>query len=143
MSKQMTADKALELVKSTAETKKRAAPIHVGSLAMSDEIRQGDVYFHCIGSVPKGTTKQKRKQLQLAPGTTQGSRHIITEATAGNCELYDLPNATPLDGPVLEVCKTPVEVSHPEHGHVVFTVPGVYRIYYQRQFAEELRRVMD
>jgi len=139
----LTATKAFELVQSTANEKKRAKPIRVGSLAPGDEVRQGDVYFVALSEVPSNAAVIRKPNLQLAPGTTQGSRHIVTDATAKNAKFYARHEATVLDGPIIEVVSAPVEVSHPEHGHVIFDSPGVYGVHYQRQFAEELKRVQD
>jgi hypothetical protein len=134
---------ALERVQKTADAKKRAAPIRVGVLAPGDEVRQGDVYFVALNRVPANAAVIAKPEPQLAPGTTQGSRHIVTAESMANCRFHVQNRATVLDGPVIEVLRAPVEVSHPEHGHVVFDQPGVYAVAYQRQFAEELKRVQD
>jgi hypothetical protein len=77
--------------------------------------------------------------LQLAPGTSRGSRHCL-ESLDG-ITFYRLERATPLDGPVLDAPRG-LRVNHPEHGDVTLR-PGVYAVVYQRAFAEEIRRVED
>jgi hypothetical protein len=55
--------------------------------------------------------------------------------------MFRLLDATVLDGPILKSAN-PIEVDHPEHGNVKLPA-GVYGIVYQRQYADELRRVAD
>ena len=103
--------------------------------------RQGDVYITLLGEVPIGMTKPINPTCQIVPGVTQGSRHCLD--SLDGVTVYTIPNAGPLDGPVLE-CREERTITHPEHGNVVLP-PGVYGIHYQRDLdAEELeRRVLD
>lgn len=102
-----------------------------------DYWRQGDLYITLLGAVPLQFANCKVDR-QLAPGTTKGSRHILSHSQV---RMYRHPNADVLTGPVIE-CKRRVTVTHPEHGDIVLP-PGVYGITYQRAYAEELRRVAD
>ncbi len=136
--------KVLDVVKRIeTEAKKRAKPdaVKFGSMAIHDYHWQGDVRIMRIAPPAKKDIRQIAKRSQIAPGTTQGSRHCISSESLGGVTMHELVNATALDGPVLE-CSDRVEITHPEHGHV--SVPaGWYQIGYQRQHADELRRVAD
>lgn len=103
-------------------------------------IRQGDIY---IERVEESETRGKAtKEVQLAPGTSKGSRHILRELGAGTVSVFESGISDPLAGPV--VCATErFEVTHPEHPN--FSIPsGTYKITYQRDYAmEERARVRD
>ena len=100
--------------------------------------QQGDIYLSKapISSVAKGARAQSG---QLAPGTTQGSRHCVDPAKV----RISTPDAlaSPLQGPTL-YAKESFTITHPEHGHITLP-PGCYRVTYQRAYADEMRRVMD
>ena len=121
-----------------------ARPITVSAEALADVpmgkkfARQGDLYFAKLATVPKGALPWTQPHGQLAPGTTQGSRHCVDITTV---RLWTLPNPTALDGPVIEA-PDGVEITHPEHGHHHYP-PGVYQVTFQRAYADELRRVQD
>ena len=102
-----------------------------------DTARQGDIYITLLDGVTEGFSKCK-VELQLAPGTTKGSRHILSH---DRVEMFRDPNADVLTGPVVK-CSEEVSVTHPEHGNVILP-PGTYAITYQRAFAEELKRQLD
>lgn len=106
-----------------------------------DAVRQGDVYITLLDGVPDGCEKQKTWDTQLAPGTTQGSRHVLDSRVGVTC--YLLPSPSEFDGPVLVLTKKR-EVTHPEHGHWILP-PGVYGISYQRtqDALDRQRRVAD
>ena len=99
--------------------------------------RQGDIYITLLDSLPENAERVV-VNLQLAPGTTKGSRHILSH---GNLRMYRLSGAGALTGPIVKNKRT-VTVTHPEHGNVVLP-PGIYAITYQRAFADELRRQLD
>jgi len=61
---------------------------------------QGDVGLVRIERLPVGAVPIKSPSAQLAPGVTQGSRHCI--ADLASCRLFMLPDASPLDGPVID-----------------------------------------
>ena len=100
--------------------------------------RQGDLYFTKLAAVPQGVHPWLLPHGQLAPGSSQGSRHCVDLTTV---RLWLLPQPTALDGPVIEA-PAGVRITHPEHGHHQFP-PGVYQVTFQRAYAEELRRVID
>jgi len=128
----------IEKITERAKQLAKPGPVKYGALAPGDYHRQGDVYFTKLPGVPSGCAKAEA-QIQLAPGTTQGSRHCL-ESLRG-VEFFRAPNATELDGPIVQ-CEHPITVNHPEHGTVTMP-PGTYKITYQRQHAEELKRVRD
>lgn len=109
--------------------------IEVGQFA-----RQGDIYIVRMDKPPTGL--QATKNRQLAPGTTQGSRHTVDES------VEVLVRETPLErratdrglgfeGPVL-VSKDRFTVSHPEHADI--SLPGgCYEVVYQSDFASQQR----
>lgn len=104
-----------------------------------DTFRQGDVYITFRESLPAGWVAVEKPNAQLAPGTTQGSRHILD--SLDGVKQFARSRPTGLQGPVLVLEKERI-VTHPEHGDVSLP-PGCYAITYQRAFAQELRRVAD
>jgi len=103
-----------------------------------DGFRQGDVYIWKRDKLPMNVTKTKCV-LQLAPGTTKGSRHCLDSSDGATMFVVD--DADALQGPWLKLdCER--TVTHPEHGDVVLPA-GCYEITYQRAYADELRRVQD
>lgn len=100
--------------------------------------QQGDVYFTRLATVPKNAQRLLKTAGQLVPGNTQGSRHCVDPTLV---RLWAPPRPTALQGPIIEADEM-ITVTHPEHGHITFP-PGVYGVIYQRQYADELRRVTD
>lgn len=99
--------------------------------------RQGDVYVQRLADGHKPTGKRTTER-QAAPGTTQGSRHVIE----GKVTIYAPAGPDPLVGPVV-VAREDWWLRHPEHADMQFP-PGVFQIRYQRDFArEEVARVAD
>ena len=140
MSTQMLDD--VQAVQDTAERiKSDDLQYFPEAASVGDGIRQGDIYITLLKSVPHGSAIVKEPSMQLAPGTTQGSRHCLS--SLDGVTVYRLKDPTPYDGPVLKVTE-PVIVDHPEHG--AWQLPcGVYGISYQRTEDSEgrIRRVQD
>lgn len=144
-------EKQIAEIAKSAESMDAAAPAKIGSPSVGDVVRQGDLYLVCLESLPEGV-KHKR---QLAPGNSQGSRHIAE----GKCSVYwpkspvavalliarasniDAP-PTELIGPMVE-CIGETTIAHPEHGHRILPEGTSWAIVYQRAFAEEIRRAQD
>lgn len=105
--------------------------------SVGDYWRQGDVYITRLANVPSGF-KEAKVDLQLAPGDTKGSRHMLSH---DRVSMFVNKDADALTGPVIK-SGDGVVVEHPEHGNVELP-PGTYGITYQRAFAEEIRRVAD
>lgn len=116
----------------------------IGSPSVGDVVRQGDVYLVCIDNLPQG---KELRNAQLAPGTSQGSRHIIQ----GDCKIVEVTSfrlqngkdvPSPLIGPAFS-CTGACEVTHPEHGHKVLPANSTWQVVYQLDHADEVRRVQD
>jgi len=146
-----TATQAHEVIQNHAE---QSASPEVRHVERADTgIRQGDVYLRPYQGKPleyrflrgavtvrRGDATQEIQDRQLAPGTTQGSRHIVE---GDGVRLYRDPSQRhPLIGPVL-VVERRCTVTHPEHAHISLP-PGEYQVTYQLDaMQEELARVRD
>lgn len=86
---------------------------------------------------PMNCTLSKNPSNQIAIGDTQGSRHCIDNLN--NVEVFQKTNPGMLDGPVLLV-KSPITITHPEHGHVELPI-GCYEITYQKNLDAEEREM--
>lgn len=73
------------------ERKRFDASRPVGSISV-----QGDVYLMVLKGLPKGA--KKRDDLQVAEGSTRGSRHVLSNGT----EVWDVP-AAELRKAILEI----------------------------------------
>ena len=138
----MNATQTIEKIATTArKIAKRETQRFPEAASPGDTARQGDCYLTLLDAVPDGCKRQAKWDLQLAPGTTQGSRHILDAKDGVTC--YTLPNPSEFDGPVLLLKKERV-LTHPEHGDWVLP-PGVYAISYQRtqDALDRQRRVVD
>lgn len=143
---------AYEDVLRGAEEIKNGDPITIATMSPGDSVRQGDIYVICLDVDPERASEFVGRQ--LAPGVTQGSRHIVE----GECELFtpdptsateiinrlvpSTKNVPQLFGPVIRTTGT-VEVTHPEHANVTLPCDGSYLVTYQRAHADELRRQED
>ena len=140
----VTATKAFQEVRSRAEAIRNDQTQRFSEGAgAGDTFAQGDVYFTLLDALPKGCVPaQLDGDLQLAPGTTQGSRHRL-ESSEG-VAVMRLPDPGILDGPILILTEERT-VTHPEHGHVVLPGKRIYAVSYQRSLDAEERehRVQD
>lgn len=134
-----TIEHVLREVEESARARAKPDAVVHTRMEIGDYYRQGDIYIQ-RQSAPQ-VKLIAGKESQLAPGNSSGSRHVITAATRRNCQVYSRSGGGALNGPLLE-CTGPVEIGHPEHGHVTIP-PGWYAITYQRQLADELQRVED
>ena len=156
---QIAVERGFECVQTSAEAIRNDEAATVGTVSPGDVVRQGDLYLVCItGHTPKKLAPTKERQ--LAPGTTQGSRHAL----AGACAIHTaidakevittlhklVPatgsvlaiDATALVGPVFETLGQ-VEVQHPEHGNRILPEGEWFAVIYQRALADEVRRQVD
>ena len=132
-----TATKSYQAIRTHVESIKNDEPQSVETMSTNDAWAQGDV---AIIAIDKITGKPDPKPVvQLAPGTTQGSRHCLD--SLDGIQLFRVDRADVLTGPQIKADRR-FTVEHPEHGDVSLP-PGNYQIRYQRAFAEELRRVAD
>lgn len=120
-------------------------PVSVSAEAYADVkvgrkfARQGDVYFAKLAVVPHDAQPWPYEHGQLAPGSTQGSRHTVDLSAV---RLWILSHPTALDGPIIEAPHG-VIICHPEHGDHYYQFPCVVQVTYQRAYADALRRVID
>lgn len=128
------AHRAIEAAAQQADPEVR----RVDRIAVGEYARQGDIYVERIADVdmnwPLGTNRQ------LAPGTTQGSRHVVAGDVAirtppeGQRVRRDGANARLL-GPQLSSAGR-VVITHPEHAHLDLP-PGCYQVSYQLDWARQ------
>ncbi len=139
-----TATLDLQFVNSEAERIDSAKTIRIDdtTLDVGQFVPQGDVALVKLARVPRGAVRVKYPSPQIVDGTTQGSRHVWD--SLDGVEVYDPPQAeqSPLVGRIY-VLKQERTLTHPEHGHHVYPAGFIGVARYQRQFAEELRRVAD
>ena len=103
-------------------------------------IRQGDVMIRRlpIEDASNYDNLQVTNDRQIAPGTTEGSRHIAE----GNIRVM-ARTGNPLEGPVI-IAPEGFYISHPKHGHFDVGVAGCYEVTFPRDLAqEELARRRD
>jgi hypothetical protein len=152
MSKTITAQAAYETVLREVEKIRNDQPAEVQGIGPGDVVRQGDIYVVRLDhDIPDCGPSPSR---QLAPGTTQGSRHVAD----GDCDvLIPVESAAVVIlarlipqtnghrqfiGPLIRA-RGPVTITHPEHGHRTLPGDAVYLVTYQRTWADEIRRVQD
>lgn len=139
-------------IRKSAEKLEAAKPATIGTASVGDVVRQGDLYLICLETLPAGGERAPR---QLAPGETQGSRHVavgecavyrpaspaaVAKLIGAACRLADVP--VELVGPLVE-CLGETTIEHPEHGHRTLPAGTVWAVVYQRAYADEVRRVQD
>ncbi len=136
MTEQLSAIDAHNKVQEAAHNADASVRV-VAEIAIDQAVRQGDIYITRIASVPKDARVINDRQ--LAPGTSQGSRHVVSGAVTVVARINE---QSPLQGPFLK-SSTDFIVEHPEHGHIQLPA-GDYSCTYQRDFgSEELARIRD
>ena len=140
MSTAITAQMAYARVQAAVEQIKNDALEVICTLEPGDVVRQGDVYLVLLDIAPKRVAAYTG--LQLASGTTQGSRHVaagaVTLYTGDTSELTACLNRlipqtkgrAQLFGPVAHA-EAPWVETHPEHGDKQCPA-GYYVVTYQR-----------
>lgn len=128
------------------------AKIHPGqpftfspAMQAGDGVWQGDLGIELVDEIPKGYKKletEKRDSLQLVPGNTQGSRHVLLNPQ--QCEVYfpekwNADDYEDLEGPCIKALAD-AEISHPTHGSVTVLGGQTVRCRYQREFDLEQKR---
>lgn len=92
------------------------------------------------GSTGGAPLRHPRSEIQLAQGTTMGSRHMLQMREG--ITFYRVATPGPLDGGTIEA-KGRCYITHPEHAHVDLPA-GIYEVRYQTDLgADELRAVRD
>jgi hypothetical protein len=117
---------------------RQIAAMKVGQFA-----RQGDVYIERIASV--NADWKVSADRQLAPGTSPGSRHVVTAGPVLRVSPTVNPRETSKRGVRLLGPQIHAEhgftVTHPEHAHLCMP-PGDYQVSYQLDFNQQ-RAVRD
>lgn len=138
-SPELSAVEALARIRTSAEEIRSDLPQRFSTGAdPGTSVRQGDIYITLLNNVPEDAVSIK-PEAQLAPGSTKGSRHILDSLEG--VTMYHPANKTVLQGPIMQLTQERI-VTHPQHGHW-YLPAGVYGVTYQRQYAEDLRRVND
>ena len=85
-------------------------------------VRQGDVYIQRLPIDEVDVSGfEPTTERQIAPGTTAGSRHVVT---SGDVSIYDRVTDD-LTGPVI-VAPHGFYLSHPKHADMDIRLPGAY-----------------
>jgi hypothetical protein len=126
------------------------APKLHASFEPGDVAHQGDLIFVAIHSLP--ASAKPRANRQLADGSTQGSRHVMTRGAIYDCSPDEVvaaikkvrPSSVVTDkfiGPVFVSPDSPTEndLTHPEHGHHGFPAGAVCAVVVQRNLDSEER----
>lgn len=116
----------------------------VEALELGEFARQGDLYIVRIDGFAMVDYNETENR-QLAAGTTQGSRHILTgEANIYHPKVEGKPVPQKigyrLNGPVF-VAENFVTVEHPEHAHISLPA-GTYQICHQVD-VRTMKKVVD
>jgi hypothetical protein len=144
MSAVMTAEVAYSQVKEVAATVADDTAKTVNYTGPGCRVRQGDIFLYFFesdklpGNLP--VLEPTNIELQLAPGNTQGSRHVLDSPSG--IEMFKVRGADALTGPVFKTTEQRT-VTHPEHGDVVIPAGLTVFVRYERAFAAELRAVRD
>lgn len=106
-------------------------------------IRQGDVVLEFLGdsiSVQEMQELRETSERQLAPGNTQGSRHILE----GDARVYLRPDerGDGTTGPLIVTGESLSTVTHPEHRHYTLPPNTMWGVCYELDEATK-RRVQD
>lgn len=132
------AKKVMEHIAKNAESSSDA-PKFLRNFEIGKVIRQGDCYLQCV-EAPKFEELTPTDDRQLAPGNSQGSRHIIEAGE--HVKIYKDNSGDPLMGPWLNLGARTL-LTHPEHSDISLPA-GTYKVRYQQDVAaEERARVMD
>jgi hypothetical protein len=148
---------AIDAMLETAPAKTEVRKIPDGAFQISDHVRQGDIYITRIHPTKNSTfetgqdkvtvspkdyiTKAKEVDgvVQLVPGMSTGSRHIV-RPNAKVRVMLNPKNNNALIGPIIEA-ETRFCVEHPKHAHMDLPA-GTYQVTYQLNAATQ-QRVRD
>lgn len=132
-------DDALVALRNSVESMDAAKTERIGSPSVNDVVRQGDVYIINIEKLPEG---KPTTQMQLVPGSSQGSRHILQGNVRLVKEVQFRDINSVLLGPAFE-CIGEVSVTHPEHGDKILPAGTCWQVVYQQAYADVVRRAQD
>jgi len=121
----------------------------IGPPSLGDVIRQGDVFLVNVEYNHNGVSLTEK---QIAPGNTQGSRHVMrgqfSYVELGSVEAVHnvLPKViipSELSGCIIN-CISECELDHPEHGNKILPANTSWAVVFQRAYLEnEIRRIQD
>lgn len=123
-----TAQEAYIEIEKHANEKANQEVRHIEKMEVGQVFRQGDIYLHRVAA--DHLRGEKTQNRQLAPGSTQGSRHCVGDNVSVFMGVK--PPATAiraLIGPVI-VSDERFTLRHPEHAHGSFPA-GTYQVTYQ------------
>lgn len=135
----------LNELRATSEAIDNSKPIQVPSaMAPNDMLPQGDIGLLMLESLPGGCEELsdpfENGDLQLAPGNTRGSRHMIPVKFKRSIKVYLIRDGDPLSDLCIEATE-PFDLTHPEHADHLGYPPGIYRVRHQQNAQRE--RVLD
>lgn len=133
-------DEAAAECAEATRTKKPTYHIEETHLDVGQFVAQGDVALVKLDKIPEGATRIEHPSAQIAPGTTQGSRHIWD--SMDGVEVYELKGQDALHGNVY-VLRKERTLTHPEHGEHTYHAGFIGQCIYQRAAKEELSRIQD
>lgn len=138
------AEQAQTLRASSSECIDNDRPVQVpAAMSPGDMLPQGDIGLLMLESLPSDWQQiewPKEGDMQLAPGTTQGSRHTIPRRFKNAVLLYRITDGDQLSDLGL-LARALFDLEHPEHADHVGYPAGVYRVRHQQNAQRE--RVID
>jgi hypothetical protein len=135
--------KTLETIQKIQRSARHMPEVRViADMKLGQVVRQGDIYIERVAALEdKGNAVKSR---QLAPGTSKGSRHIVSESEA--VTLWETKPS--LDGKAAFQIGAGIEaegdvtVTHPEHAWIKIIgdkVKRFYQVWFQADFARKER----
>ena len=134
---------ALEFIDSAAkEAIDNAATVRIEetTLDVGQFYTQGDLALRKLSEVPADAVLVENPICQVAEGTTKGARHIWD--SLDGVTVYRRPNADALTGSIYVLAQERT-LTHPDHGDHVYHAGFIGEAIFQRQMAEELKRIVD
>lgn len=119
------------------------APVEVpAAMSPGDMLPQGDIGLLMLASLPPGCSSiaWPDGDMQLAPGTSKGSRHCVPAKYRDVVAFYRISDGDQLSDMVIEATG-PFDLTHPEHADHLGYPAGTYRVRHQMNAQRE--RVID
>lgn len=141
MNKSTTTEAAIERIKKSARSMPEVRVIP--DMKIGQVVRQGDIYIERVAAIEgKGKAIKSR---QLAPGTTKGSRHIVSESegvTIWESKPTLNGKAAFQVGPGIQcLAGSDLVVTHPEHAwkKICNLTARFYQVWFQADYARKTR----
>ena len=133
----------IDHAKALRETVSPGQPAVINEAAAAgDRVWQGDLAITVVVRRPNGFGRVENpteRDCQLAPGTTQGSRHMLRDPSTVEFWRPENADVESLTGPYLK-CLRETVIDHPVHGAVTIAAGHGVQISYQREWDAEQRR---